>query len=198
MKFNYAPIKNFRKTSGFGPRSTGIKGASTWHNGIDGVPNPPRNSAELILVHDALLLEKFWNDYRGWTCIFDIGEGFTVLYQHKKYSCPLNVGGIYSAGQIVGIMGDSRSKNAIPRMAAHLHFELRKDGKPIDPEPYIKNLEEYEMVREIKVNVDGKVKTVKAILKEGENYIRLRDMEDVLGVVDVEYDAKAGMPIVTD
>lgn len=29
-----------------------------------------------------------------------------------------------------------------------------------------------------------------------ENYIRLRDMEDVLGICDVDYDAEKNLPIV--
>ena len=198
MRFNFAPVKNFLKTSGFGLRFTGIVGASTNHNGIDGVSKPSVSPTNLILVSEGVLIKKWWNDYRGWTCLFDIGEGFEVLYQHMKYSCSLTVGKLYAAGTIVGIMGASRSTRVIPIMAPHLHFELWLNGKPIDPEPYIKNLEEYEMIRTIKIEVDGKEKTVKSILKNGENYIRLRDMEDVLGVVDVEYDAKANMPLVED
>ena len=198
MKFNYEPIAGFRKTSGFGPRNTGIIGASTNHQGIDGVSNPPKNPTNLILVHDGTLIRKWWNDYRGWACLFDIGEGYEVSYQHMKFSCPLEEGQKYSAGTVVGIMGNSRSEKVIPSMAAHLHFEVHVNGEPVDPEPYINNLEAYEMVTETKIKVDGKIKTVQRILKDGENFVRLRDMEDVLGVVDVEYDAAADMPVVTD
>ena len=180
MRFNHKPIKSFRKTSGFGLRNTGILGASTDHLGIDGVSDLPEYPTKLILVCDGMLVKKWWNNYRGWVCLFDIGEGFKVLYQHMKYSCSLTVGKLYAAGTVVGIMGASRSKSVIPKMAEHLHFELWLNEKPIDPEPYIKNLEEYEMVRTIKIKVDDKEKTVKSILKNGENYIRLRDMEDVL------------------
>lgn len=55
-----------------------------------------------------------------------------------------------------------------------------------------------EMVTETKILVNGEVKKVRRILKNGENYIRLRDFEDVLGVVDVEYDEKKKMPVVID
>lgn len=194
IKFNYQPIEGFRATSPFGPRHTGIEGASTDHQGIDGVGTRP----ELILVHDGTLIRKWWNDYRGWACLFDIGSGIEVLYQHMKFSCPLDAGIRYPAGTVVGLMGDSRDKAKIPIMAAHLHFEVHINDKPVDPEPYINNLEAYEMVTETKIKVDGKIKTVQRILKDGENFVRLRDMEDVLGVVDVEYDAAAQMPVVTD
>lgn len=55
-----------------------------------------------------------------------------------------------------------------------------------------------EMITKTKIKVDGKIKEVRRILKNGENYIRLRDFEDVLGVVDVEYDPKEKMPMVVD
>lgn len=183
----------WRKTSGFGPRNTGIVGASTNHPGIDGVGKP----ANLILVHEGKLVQKWWNDYRGWACLFDIGEGYKVLYQHKKQECPLSVGTLYPAGQIVGIMGDSRNKKVIPKMGAHLHFEVYLNGKTVDPEPYINNLEEYEMIEKMEVKVDGKVKTVERILKNGRNFTPLRDIEDVFDIADVDYDAEAKMPIIT-
>jgi hypothetical protein len=53
-------------------------------------------------------------------------------------------------------------------------------------------------LREIEVKTNGKIKRIKAILYKGENYTRLRDNEDILGVVDVEYDSENKLPIVED
>lgn len=53
-------------------------------------------------------------------------------------------------------------------------------------------------LREIEVKADGQIKRIKAILYAGENYTRLRDNEDVLGVVEVEYDEANKLPIVND
>lgn len=47
-----------------------------------------------------------------------------------------------------------------------------------------------------KILVNGEEKTVKRVMVDDENFIRLRDMEDVLGIVDVEYDAEKNLPIV--
>lgn len=47
-----------------------------------------------------------------------------------------------------------------------------------------------------KVLVDGVIKEVKRVMVNNENYIRLRDMEDVLGICDVDYDAEKNLPIV--
>jgi hypothetical protein len=72
-------------------------------------------------------------------------------------------------------------------------------GVPIlhaDDDKFFGGEDEVVTVTQIKVN--DKIVTVKRILKGGENYIRLRDFEDILGVVDVEYDAVNKVPVVTD
>lgn len=55
-----------------------------------------------------------------------------------------------------------------------------------------------EMITKTKIKVDGKILEIRRILKNGENYIRLRDFEDVLGICDVDYDPKEKLPIVKD
>lgn len=51
-------------------------------------------------------------------------------------------------------------------------------------------------ITKTKVLVDGQIKEVKRVMVNNENYIRLRDMEDVLGICDVDYDAEKNLPIV--
>ena len=58
--------------------------------------------------------------------------------------------------------------------------------------------EEDEVVTETEMIVDGKKKKVNRILKDGENYIRLRDMDEVLGICKVDYDSKEKVAVVTD
>lgn len=56
------------------------------------------------------------------------------------------------------------------------------------------------ILREIDVELlpTGEIKRVKAVLVNGENYTRLRDNEDVLHLVDVEYDAINKRPTIKD
>lgn len=51
-------------------------------------------------------------------------------------------------------------------------------------------------VTKTKILVNNEVKEVKRILYKNENYIRLRDYDDVLGICKVDYDAKKNLPIV--
>ena len=94
-------------------------------------------------------------------------------------------------------MGNSSDKSVL-KIATHLHFELHKNGNPIDPVPFLNNLEEYEVIKNIKVKVNGKIKEVKSINKDGENYIRLRDFDDVLDIAEVDYDSVAKLPVIED
>jgi len=62
--------------------------------------------------------------------------------------------------------------------------------------PYV-DYEDDEMVNKLKVLVDGKIVEVDAINKNGTNYIRLRDFDDKLGIVKVDYDSVKKLPTIT-
>lgn len=51
---------------------------------------------------------------------------------------------------------------------------------------------------EVELGSLKEVREVKAVLIEGENYIRLRDFEDVLKIADVEYNATTKRPVIID
>lgn len=57
-----------------------------------------------------------------------------------------------------------------------------------------KEVEDEEVVKPIKILVNGKEKTVGAIEKDGFNYIKLRDLGDV---IEVGYNAAKNMPVVS-
>lgn len=46
------------------------------------------------------------------------------------------------------------------------------------------------------VLVNGEIKTVRRVMVNNENFIRLRDMDDELGICEVDYDAARNLPIV--
>ena len=55
-----------------------------------------------------------------------------------------------------------------------------------------KRLEEDEMEKEIKIKLNGKTKTVRAISKGGHNYVKVQDLRD--NYINIDYD---GVPIVS-
>lgn len=50
----------------------------------------------------------------------------------------------------------------------------------------------------VELGEEAQLREVKAVLIAGENYVRLRDFEDVLKIADIEYDEKTKRPRVID
>lgn len=137
------PYEPLRITSGYGPRKTGIKGASTDHKGVDigadkTLYRGNTNGGPVRAVLPFTVAESYYNAMRGWVVLLDHGriEGNRVhtLYQHLKEK-GLPKGKLGQAGQIIGIMGNTGVGAQL-----HLHFELRINGTPVDPEPYLKGV----------------------------------------------------------
>ena len=115
-------------TSPFGMRVHPILGYERMHTGVDmraghGQEIKAGGSGRGILA-------GLYGGY-GYTVIIDHGGGMTTLYAHQSQ---LNVGygSEVEAGQIIGYVGTSGLSTG-----AHLHFEVRLSGRPVDPANYI-------------------------------------------------------------
>lgn len=62
----------------------------------------------------------------------DHGEGLESLYGHASHII-VQVGATVSPGQVIGYSGSTGQSSG-----PHLHFEVRKDGLPVDPLRYVK------------------------------------------------------------
>ena len=133
--FNSLPTPKLRITSRYGKRNTGIKGASTFHRGIDlggsGADTP------ILAVRRGIVAENYWNDIRGWVLVIRHSQRYATLYQHLKERSSLPVGAYVEAEQKIGIMGNSSNKLKI---ATHLHMELHDNGQPVDFESWLRNI----------------------------------------------------------
>lgn len=75
--------------------------------------------------------ETGWNGGYGNCIIIDHGNGFKTRYAHCL-SLNVSVGDLVSKSDIIGYVGSSGDSDG-----AHLHFEIIKNGVPVDPYPYI-------------------------------------------------------------
>ena len=73
------------------------------------------------------------NGYEGYGNVvaLDVGGGYTLLYAHLSQAHVVP-GQLVAAGESIGQAGCTGSCTG-----THLHFELRKNGVPIDPFPYL-------------------------------------------------------------
>ncbi|CAN5306411.1 M23 family metallopeptidase [soil metagenome] len=98
------------------------------HAGIDigvgsGAPIPAAASGTVVLA-------GWTGGYGNYTCI-DHGGGLATCYAHQS-SYAVSTGAQVSQGQVIGYVGNTGHS-----FGAHLHFEVRIRGSPVDPLGYL-------------------------------------------------------------
>lgn len=98
------------------------------HAGIDiGVPyGTPIHAA----ASGTVVIAGWVDGYGNYTCI-DHGGGMATCYAHQS-SFATSVGAHVTQGQVIGYVGDTGHS-----FGAHLHFEVRINGNPVDPLGYL-------------------------------------------------------------
>lgn len=72
------------------------------------------------------------DDALGWTVTLTHSDGYETVYASLAESPCVTVGQSVSAGDALGVVGDTaNSESASP---LHLHFQVRKNGKAVNPE----------------------------------------------------------------
>lgn len=115
--------------SAYGPRNTGIKGASTNHKGID----LSSNNSNIPAVMSGTVITNAWNNARGWYITIKNDDGYTNTYQHFASQSPLAVGTKVTEGQTIGTQGNTGVSGG-----AHLHYEVKSpSGIYVNPLDYL-------------------------------------------------------------
>lgn len=121
---------SYNITSGYGYRVHPIDGTSRFHTGIDiasaGILGKPATS-----VSNGTVIFAGEKGGYGKTVIIESGNQ-SILYGHLKEILVTN-GQAVTNGQQIGLVG-STGRSTGP----HLHFEVRVNGNPVDPMPYLK------------------------------------------------------------
>jgi peptidase m23, putative len=116
-------------TSPYGPRNSLIAGMSTFHKGLDyGAP-----AGTKILACDGGTIEiaGVYGGYGNCVVIKHSGKFDATRYGHMS-KVLVTKGQQVSKGDVIGLVGSSGISTG-----PHLHLELYRDGKPIDPAPYV-------------------------------------------------------------
>ncbi len=116
------PTTTRRITQYFGWRHTGVDIASR--------ESPPIYAAEAGTVIDAR--PSGWNGGYGNMIIIDHGGGLQTLYGHNS-TLYVSKGDVVSRGQTIAIMGNTGRSTG-----PHVHFEVRVNGKRVNPLSYTK------------------------------------------------------------
>lgn len=125
------PVMSPRRSSGFGMRIHPVRKYSKNHLGVDlaaPIDSPIRAVAGGIVV--------FADPYAGFGNLVVIKHNAhtTTHYGHCD-KLKVHIGQKVSAGEIIATVGSTGLSTG-----PHLHFELRFDGKAVDPERYFPEL----------------------------------------------------------
>lgn len=118
-----------RFTSTFGWRRSPWGGRRSFHTGLDianqyGSPIRAADAGEVIF-------SGWWDGY-GKAIVISHGRGVSTVYAHMSRLYKQE-GDVVAQGQIIGLEGSTGYSTG-----PHLHFEVRENGKPVNPMQYLK------------------------------------------------------------
>ena len=120
-------------TSLFGYRFDPLRGGSgetgEFHAGVDIANNP---DTLIYATADGTARHTGWSQGYGQMVLIDHGYGVTTLYGHTSKAL-VKVGDHIARGQVIAYMGTTGRSTG-----AHLHYEVWRHGKPVDPMRFLK------------------------------------------------------------
>lgn len=93
---------------------------------------PAREGTDVRAVHHGRVVYSDWLRGQGLLMILDHGDGWLSLYGHNR-SLQADVGDWVRPGDVIAKVGASGGNNS-----PALYFEIRKDGKPVDPGQWLR------------------------------------------------------------
>lgn len=119
-----SPLRHAAISSRFGSRWHPLLGGARFHAGLDMAA--PTGSPVYATSPGAVLTAGWCGGY-GLCVTVDHGKGYVTLYGHLS-AVMVQENQVIPAGQAIGRVG-STGRSTGP----HLHYEIRKDGQPLDP-----------------------------------------------------------------
>ena len=113
-------------TSPFGWRSNPFGGSPEFHQGLDIAA--PMGTTVVAAAAGTVILAKWYGGYGNYILI-DHGGGYSTGYGHLS-AIYVSSGQTVQRGQAIGAVGSTGQSTG-----PHLHFEVRINGKPVDPAP---------------------------------------------------------------
>lgn len=126
--FDTLPIENGYMSSTFGYRTDPFNGKQEFHSGMDFTA--PAGTAITAVAAGVVTSSSLTNDY-GNLIEINHGESFETRYAHNKVNLVKN-GDVVKKGQIIALVG-STGRSTAP----HVHFEVYKNGRVVDPATYL-------------------------------------------------------------
>ena len=122
------PVARGWASSGYGYRVDPFNGRRAWHGGVDFAG--PVGTA-VVAVAAGVVTRSGRDGAYGNTVEIDHGDGLATRYSHNQEN-RVAVGDLVKKGQTIATLGRTGRASG-----AHVHFEVSRDGRSLDPAPYI-------------------------------------------------------------
>jgi murein DD-endopeptidase MepM/ murein hydrolase activator NlpD len=124
------PVDGARLSSGYGTRIHPITGVKKTHTGIDLAA--PQGTDIHAAEDGVVIVAEWWSGY-GNTVIIDHGDNVWTLYGHiRNGGIKVEKGQKVKKGEKIAEVGSTGNSTG-----PHCHFEVRINGNPVDPMPYL-------------------------------------------------------------
>lgn len=123
------PITRGWMSSRYGYRTDPFSGRRSWHKGVDFAG---KTGSDVVSVAAGVVT---WAESRyGYGELVEInhGNGYKTRYGHND-KIKVKLGEIIKKGQVIALMGSSGRSTG-----PHVHFEVYKNNRPVDPATYIR------------------------------------------------------------
>lgn len=127
-KFQFPLASYTRVSSSYGNRIHPIYGTQKFHAGIDYAA--PHGTA-IYAGDDGVVLTSGWVNGYGYTVSINHGSGYVTMYAHCS-SLLVSAGQSVKRGQTIARVGSTGNSTG-----NHLHFEVRVNGKTVNPAGYL-------------------------------------------------------------
>lgn len=182
------PFKKYRLGTRYGTR--GQLWQCGWHSGQDFLSAGYGGDGLVYPLYGGVVYKITTTGSYGNCVWIRHSDGYITLYAHLK-TVYVRQNMTVAEDTVLGVEG--MTGNASGR---HLHVEVHKGAyhypAVIDPLQFIKG--GLEVQKNIQIKLNGALKTVTVIEKDGNNYVKLQDLRD--DKIGVEYDAAAKLPVV--
>jgi len=118
-------------SSGFGLREHPVSGKMARHTGID--IRIPMGS-DVRATASGIVSFSGWTGGSGYIVVLEHGHGFSTAYAHNRENL-VAVGQKVKKGERIALSGSSGASTG-----PHVHYEVWKSGKQVDPNSYLKDV----------------------------------------------------------
>ncbi|AFJ02029.1 peptidase, M23/M37 family protein [Methylophaga frappieri] len=121
------PVKEGWISSFYGTRVDPFNGKRVFHDGLDFAG---KEGSEVLSAADGIVAWAGMRGGYGGMVEIDHGNGYVTRYAHNK-TLKVKAGNRVKKGEVIALMG-STGRSTGP----HVHYEILKDGKPVNPYNY--------------------------------------------------------------